>query len=495
MKAVVKYSSAIAVLVVLLAGCEFFLGPKAPDVGNVTIRLGSGDSGASRSISQAVIDTLRYEMEFRGPGGQAINRSVPAGTGTISLSLALGEWTVSAEAYTPEDIFAGTGTLTITVVPDMPLVIIPMTAAASVSSKAITTFDITNPVTAFGTINEAAKTIDVTVPFGTDLTNMIPSIAHTGASISPASGTAGNFSGPVTYTVTAGDTSTETYTVTVSILPEYTLIPVPGGTVEIGHDWGSSANYPKPVTVAAFQMGETEITYELWYMVRVWAVNNGYTFANTGEEGREGAYGGAAPTTHKTEPVTNISWRDSVVWCNAYSEVMGKAPYYYLTGTVDFTDSTKVIRESEDNTTAAGSGRAENAALSPSSDGFRLPTEAQWEYAARGGVPSGGAPWTDIYAGTNTPGTGAGELGDYAWYGDNSGSVTHPVKTKLANSLGLYDMCGNVLEWCWDVYSGTSRIYRGGAYNTVAAYSTLANHWGMDLFLDTDTIGLRIVSP
>jgi formylglycine-generating enzyme required for sulfatase activity len=167
------------------------------------------------------------------------------------------------------------------------------------------------------------------------------------------------------------------------------------------------------------------------------------------------------------------------VWCNAYSEATGKTPYYYVAGTTDFTDGTKVLRVSEADTTAAGSGKADTA-VSPTSsvNGFRLPTEAQWEYAARGGVPSAGAPWTNKYAGTNVD----GDLGDYAWYRDNAYNVgssdpaygTHEVKTRTANTGGLYDMTGNVFEWCWDIYSGTSRVYRGSAWAGSASSCTVA---------------------
>lgn len=108
---------------------------------------------------------------------------------------------------------------------------------------------------------------------------------------------------------------------------------------------------------------------------------------------------------------------------------------------------------------------------------FRLPTEAEWEYAARGGNRSCGY----IYCGSNT-------LGDVAWYSENSNSKTHPVGQKMPNELGLYDMSGNVFEWCSDWYSsnyysnspqnnprgpsnGQSHAYRGGSWNLIARYS------------------------
>jgi formylglycine-generating enzyme required for sulfatase activity len=154
-----------------------------------------------------------------------------------------------------------------------------------------------------------------------------------------------------------------------------------------------------------------------------------------------------------------ISWRDAVVWCNAYSEATGKTPVYKHGGAV--------LRTSADSS-------ADSAVPDPSANGYRLPTEAQWEYAARGGVPSNGAPWTNKYAGTNEDNA----LGNYAWYLSNAGKVTHPVGGKTANTAGLRDMSGNVWEWCWDKYSGgTERVLRGGSCDSDATGCAVASRF------------------
>jgi formylglycine-generating enzyme required for sulfatase activity len=242
----------------------------------------------------------------------------------------------------------------------------------------------------------------------------------------------------------------------------------------------------RTVTVASFAMAKYETTYELWYEVQVWAAANGYTFANQGREGADGTIG-AVPTTAKNEPVTYVSWWDVMVWCNAYSEKSGRVPVYTHGGVV--------IRDSSDTTAC------DNPLMDKTKSGFRLPTEVEWEFAARGGNPRDTPNWGYTYAGSNT-------VGDVAWYFGNSGSNTHPVGTKAANSVGLYDMSGNVYEWCWDWYGsvssstptdgatqGSRRVFRGGSWYDFALYAGVSCRSYTIPGLTSSSVGFRVVCP
>ena len=130
------------------------------------------------------------------------------------------------------------------------------------------------------------------------------------------------------------------------------------------------------------------------------------------------------------QPVEQVSWYDAVEYCNKQSLMEGLSPCY---------------------SGSESSGYSCNF----HANGFRLPTEAEWEYAARGGIYRN----TYKYSGSDT-------IGSVAWYGGNSENSTHDVMTKTPNMLGLYDMTGNVWEWCWDKYNSFSfcHVFRGGSW-------------------------------
>ena len=226
----------------------------------------------------------------------------------------------------------------------------------------------------------------------------------------------------------------------------------------------------KEVTLSSFWISPYEVTQEEFESVMTGNQNDIETnpsyFPDNPVAGGE---------VQERRPVENVSWCDAIVYCNLLSIKGLLTPCYTIKGSTDPVD----WGTSPTSTGAEDYDDWKSVTCNFDADGYRLPTEAEWEYAARGGrtgITDGS--WNYDYSGSTTP-------DDVAWYTDNSDSKTHEVGKKQANALGLYDMSGNVWEWCWDWYgssgypggtedpagpdTGSNRVVRGGGWDDSAS--------------------------
>jgi formylglycine-generating enzyme required for sulfatase activity len=265
---------------------------------------------------------------------------------------------------------------------------------------------------------------------------------------------------------------------------------IPAGSFQMGNAMAADTditNAPiRTVTVSAFYMAQNLVTWADWGTVRAWALTHGYT---------DLAVGAGKAATH---PVQTITWYDMVKWCNARSEKDGLTPCYTVSAVVYRT------------------GSSDMAVCNWAANGYRLPTEAEWEKAARGGLSGKRFPWGDTisqsqanyYGATSSYSYDLGPNG-YNSIGSIGGTspATSPVGSFAANGYGLYDMAGNVFEWCWDWYgtyaagaqtdprgvvSGSNRVVRGGSWRHGADYCRVAIRLNFNPAASLNGIGFRI---
>jgi len=269
--------------------------------------------------------------------------------------------------------------------------------------------------------------------------NAMPGAVYTFQAASyPAGGT--NWVDYVQITATNGVVTNRL----IDISPPAGMALIPAGVFTMGDTLDGESNaIPTSVTVSGFYMDTQVVSYGFWLSVYNWATNNGYDFDNPGS-------GKAA-----NHPVQTVDWYDAVKWCNARSEMESLKPAYYTDGAL-----TIVYR----------SGVVDLASTNVSWDaGYRLPTEAEWEKAARGGLVGQRFPWgnliseslADYFGKTNVYTYDLGPNGSNQLFNKPSLDFpyTSPVGYFAPNGYGLYDMAGNIMQWCWDWYGP---VYAGG---------------------------------
>ena len=276
--------------------------------------------------------------------------------------------------------------------------------------------------------------------------------------------------------------SEHTYTNGICVCGMREMVLIPAGTFQMGSSVGYDSNKPvHEVTITKdFYMGKYEVTQA--------------------EYEKYCSYGSSSPSSTYGDgdnyPAYRVSWYDALVYCNKRSIAEGLTPCYSISGNTD---------PSKWGTVPTSSDSTWNAVVCDwNANGYRLPTEAEWEYAARAGDNTVSSL---TYAGTNS----SSNLGEYAWYDDNSSDKTHPVGTKKSNAFGLYDMSGNVWEWCWNwrtscydteteggtnptgASSGDFRVYRGGCWIYNSDYCAVSYRDGYFPNCRGDFHGFRVV--
>lgn len=281
-------------------------------------------------------------------------------------------------------------------------------------------------------------------------------------------------------TTTPTTTTTTTTTTIVAPPSDYhsayigTLKGIPGGIFQRDSTQSNCS------TVAAFHISEKEITRSQFTAI-TGLPDPSRTIYSTGYN----------------DPVQQTNWYHALVFCNRLSIGEGLTPVYTVNGSTN--------PSSWGGVPITNSTIWNAATMDFSANGYRLPTEMEWMWAAMGAA-NGTTGYLKAFSGSN----GTNAMGSFAWTASNSSNSTHPVGTKMANELGIYDMTGNVWEWCWDWYgtypagaiqdytgvaSGGGRVLRGGSWGTLGTTAPIDYRYNTSPYFRESSIGFRVVRP
>ncbi len=254
------------------------------------------------------------------------------------------------------------------------------------------------------------------------------------------------------------------------------FVQIPAASITGEETWSPSSQVfvsGRKLEIASFYMCEHEVTYEEFYgLTGIYCKDNSWVDGDV-----------------KKSPWRGINFYRAIAYCNKRSAKEGLTPCYNVEGISDWANINIY-----QNVPKADNAVWNNVTCNFSANGYRLPTEAEWEWAARGGG-------NYTYAGSDN-------VDEVAWYETNSGNKLHEVKQKKANAYGLYDMSGNVMEWCWDWYSGSIssntpatgpasgsyRLLRGGDYYNGAYWSGVSvRDCKVPYFSGHSGLGFRLV--